>query len=194
MTKVPQNDEELWRNILAGDSKAFTAFYDRYWLQMYKAALHYLKDAAAGEDVVQEIFITIWSKRQTLEIKNFAAYLNSATRYEVYRRLKVAKQSILEFHEEVITKSSVVYNEGYQKLNETDNSNIIDQCLKDLPKRSREIFYMSKVNQLTNTEIAEQLGITKHTVENQLARALKHFKLNLSRLTIIIYCLTSFFK
>nr|WP_067061614.1 sigma-70 family RNA polymerase sigma factor [Mucilaginibacter sp. L294] len=188
MARASLNDDELWRNIVAGDNESFAIIYDRYWLRMYKAALHYLRDVYASEEVVQEVFLIIWNKRQTLDIKNFAAYLNSSTRYEVYRRLKASKNAFLEFHEGK-TACAVVYNEGYEKLNEADNNNLLDDCLKDLPKRCREIFYLSKFRQLSNTEIAEQLGINKHTVENQLAIAIKHLKINFSRIAILVLLL-----
>ncbi|MBE9586649.1 sigma-70 family RNA polymerase sigma factor [Mucilaginibacter sp. JRF] len=189
MAKIFRSDEDLWHDILAGDDRAFAEFYDRYWLRMYKAALYYLKDADASEEVVQEVFVLIWNKRHTLDIKNFAAYLNSSTRYEVYRRLKAAKSIFIELDESKISPLSVVYNKGDEKLNETDSTNILNECLQELPKRCREIFYMSKVKQLTNTEIAEQLGISKHTVENQLAVALKYLRVNLSKIAVLVLLL-----
>lgn len=185
MTKASQSDEELWSSILGGDNRSFAIFYDRYWLRMYKAALYYLGDADASEEVVQEVFVTIWEKRRKLNIRNFSAYLNSSTRYEVYRRLKTTKQSFLELHERRIACSPVVYNEGYEKLNETDTTKLLHEYLQDLPKRCREIYYMSKLKDLSNTEIADRLGISKHTVENQLAIALKHLKLNFSKIVTL---------
>src|ERR1700761_5345984 len=184
-TKTSLSDEELWRNIAAGDDRSFAMFYERYWLRMYKAALYYLRDKDASEEVVQEVFVLIWNKRKTLDIKNFAGYLNSTTRYEVFRKMKAAKNSFLEFHENCPSPANVAYNYGYEKLTELDNSNILDDCLKELPKRCREIFYLSKVQQLSNNEIAEQLGISKHTVENQLTIALKHLKINFSNVAIL---------
>lgn len=185
MTKTSLSDEELWRGIVAGDNRSFAMFYERYWLRMYKAALYYLRDRDASEEVVQEVFVLIWNKRETLDIKNFACYLNATTRYEVFRRMKAAKHSFLEFHENCPAPKNVAYNYGYEKLNELDNTNLLDDCLKDLPKRCREIFYLSKVQQLSNNEIADQLGVSKHTVENQLAIALKHVKINFSKVAIL---------
>lgn len=185
MTNASLSDEELWYSILAGDERAFARFYDRYWLRMYKAALYYLRDKDLSEEVVQEVFVLIWNKRHTLDIKNFAAYLNTTTRYEVFRKLKAAKRSFLEFHENCPSPQNVAYNYGYERLNDIDNSNVLDDCLKNLPKRCKEIFYLSKIQQLTNTEIAEQLGISKHTVENQLAIALRHLKVNFVEAAIL---------
>lgn len=185
MEKSSLRDEELWQKIVAGDNRAFSIFYDRYWLRMYKAAIYYLKDSNGAEEVVQEVFLQIWTKKETLEIHNFTAYLNSSTRYEVFRRIKVAKRSLLISQKE-IAEVITVYNEGDYRLNEIDNINLLNDCLKHLPNRCREIFYLSKDQQLTNKEISEKLGISKHTVENQLAIALKHVKVNLSRIAILL--------
>lgn len=181
------SDEEttLWRNILAGDDRSFALFYDRYWLRMYKAAMYYLKDKSASEEVVQEVFLTIWKKRETLDVKNFAAYLNATTRYEVFRRLKTARRPFLVFNEDISPAKNVDYNYGYVRLDEADNTHALEDCLKDLPKRCREIFYLSKIKQLSNGEIAAQLGVSKHTVENQLAIALKHLKVNFVRVALL---------
>ncbi|UOE50603.1 sigma-70 family RNA polymerase sigma factor [Mucilaginibacter sp. SMC90] len=184
MAKASLSDEELWQRITAGDGRSFALFYDRYWLRMYKAALFYLKDTSASEEVVQEVFVIIWNKRQTLNINNFAAYLNSVTRYEVYRRLKMAKHSLIDFYEEFPATGAVVYNMGYERLTELDHEFMMQECLKELPKRCREIFQMSKMQHLSNTEIASLLEISKHTVENQLAIATKHLKQNIDKVAI----------
>ncbi len=184
-SKTSLSDQELWQNIRAGDHRSFTLFYDRYWLRMYKAALYYLKDKDASEEIVQEVFVLIWNKRETLGINNFSSYLNSATRYEVFRKLKLAKRSLVEYLEDYPTPETAVYNFGYEKLNEMDHNHFLENCLKDLPKRCREVFYLSKIEQLSNTEIAEKLGINKHTVENQLTIALRHVKVNFSKVAIL---------
>lgn len=190
MIKTSLSDEELWSNILAGDDRSFAAFYDRYWLRMYKTALYYLRDKNASEEVVQEVFLLIWNKRETLDVRNFAAYLNMTTRYEVFRKMRSAKQSVIKFHEYYPQQHSIDYNHGYERLNEIDSNHALDDCLKSLPKRCREIFYLSKIKQLNNAEIAEQLDISKHTVENQLAIALKHLKVNFTQITLTAFLLT----
>ena len=187
MGKSALSDEELWYYVANGDDKAFGLLYDRYWLQLYKAALYFLKDRTAAEEVVQEVFVLIWSKRSALNIQNFAAYLNATTRYEVYRKLEAAKQSILEYREDCPPPENVAHNKGYEKLMEIDRTNALAACLKDLPKRCRDIYYLSKIENLSNTEIADRLGISKHTVENQLAIAVKHVRLNFGKVVLLYH-------
>ncbi|OOQ58776.1 RNA polymerase sigma factor [Mucilaginibacter pedocola] len=193
MCKILLTDEELWQQVQADDHRAFGLLYDRYWLRLYKAAAHYIKDQGLCEEVVQEVFVCIWKKRESLDIRNFGHYLNSCTRYEVYRRAKAAKLLLLESidndgHE--YAEYGSVNNLGYEKLAVSDNQSILEACLKSLPKRCTEIFYLSKFRDLSNTEIAEQLNISKHTVENQLSVAVKHVKTNFHKISILLALLS----
>jgi RNA polymerase sigma-70 factor (ECF subfamily) len=189
MSKVLLTDEELWEDIRAGNCRAFAQFYDRYWLRLYKAACYYLKDKELCEEIVQEVFVSIWKKRDSLNIRNFSQYLNSCTRYEVYRKMKTVKLSItqaIDAEVEDLARFGIENNKGDDRLTEIDNYSILNECLTALPKRSKEIFYMSKFSQLSNAEIAEQLGISKHTVENQLAIALRHVRVNFHKIALLI--------
>lgn len=186
MTQKTVSDQELWSAISIDDSKAFAALYDRYWLRLYKTASYYIKDGDACEEIVHDVFIIIWNKRKSLQINSFCSYLNTVTRYEVFRHIKIAKMSKLEYwesYEEECTNQ--VFNLGQLKLNESDFKNTLDDYLHQLPKRCRQIFHMSKIQHLSNDEIARELGISKHTVENQLAYALKYLRTSIKDLSIL---------
>lgn len=181
------SDQELWEAILKEDSQAFAMLYNRYWLRLYKTASHYIKDDNACEEIVHDVFLIIWNKRRWLKIEHFASYLNATTRYEVFRYIKATKLSKLEYNESYVEDaSSPVFNLGQAKLNELDIEHLLNGHLKELPKRCREIFYMSKIRQLSNDEIAKELGISKHTVENQLSYALKQLKVSMKDLPIMM--------
>jgi len=186
------SDLELWNKILDGDTKAFAALYDKYWLRIYKTANHYLKNDAICEEIVHDVFIIIWNKRNTLTINNLGSYLNAIARYEVYRHIKTVKLTKVAYDENYAAFSEdLVFNLGEERLQESDFAEEVEESLQKLPKRCRQIFYMSKIQHLTNYEIASALGISKHTVENQLAYALKHLRQTLtgglSILTILVH-------
>lgn len=180
------SDDELWDAILKDDSQAFAFLYDRYWLRLYKTAAHYIKDADACEEIVHDVFILIWNKRKSLKIDHFSSYLNAITRYEVFRHIKVLKTVKLEYTENYEEKSTnPVFNLGQLRLNESDFRTTIDGYLQRLPKRCRQIFYMSKIQHLSNDEIATELGISKHTVENQLTYALKYLRMSIKDYAVL---------
>lgn len=187
MLNVNLSDHELWEAILNDDSKAFSMLYDRYWLRLYKTACHYINDTDVCEEIVHDVFIIIWNKRMSLKIEHFASYLNAITRYEVFRHIKITRLSKLEYNENYAENlTGLAVNLGQIKLSEQDCEYMLKEYLRELPKRCREIFYMSKIQQLNNEEIAKRLGITKHTVENQLTFALKHLKTSIKDLFILL--------
>lgn len=186
MTKVALTDDELWRNVAADDQQSFDILYSRYWLKIYKTALVHLKDINTSEEVVHDVFMLLWNKRKHLAIHNIKAYLIATTRYEVYRKMKVVNKNMVDFYEECPSSGKVVFNEGYEKINTSDYSTEVEQCLQNLPKRCREIYYLSRVELLNNGQIAERLDISKHTVENQLATALKQLRIYFSKAAIFV--------
>ena len=79
------SDTELWEAIRADDEKAFAELFYKYSPRIFMAAFKQLKDEEVAQHIVNKIFISLWSKRLTLEINSFEAYLTSAARYHVYK-------------------------------------------------------------------------------------------------------------
>ena len=181
MNSKAHHDQEVWVRIQSNDAAAFAELYDSYWLRLYKTALHYTNDKSISEDIVQDVFVMIWDRRHHLHIEHFSHYLTAATRYEVFRYLK--KTAALQLNLEAATAEKFLQpatNLGAARLHEMDQERHLNDLLQTLPNRCREIFQLSKKMQLSNEEIAIKLGISKHTVENQLAMASKQLKLLLS--------------
>ena len=87
------NDDELTLLLHKGDEAAFTQIYNCYWDKLYFIAYKLLKDTNAAEEIVQEVFLMIWKKRDSLNIKSLTQYLAAMTRYAVYRYLAKDKQN-----------------------------------------------------------------------------------------------------
>lgn len=172
-------DEELYRVVRLGDRKAFNLLYERYWELVYKKAFSYLRDVEAAGEITNDIFLNIWLKREVLEIITFQNYLTAAARYRVYNHLKAKRHLAL------------TYVEDYEALNEKQavsaqedpfsSSEIymqVNRLLEHLPKRCKEIFLLSRIKHLSNSEIAAKLAISKRSVENQISIAVKHIRSN----------------
>lgn len=171
------SDNELWNAIVNDDAQAFAALYNRHWKKLYKTACHYLKNQDAAEQVLHDAFVTLWTRRKFLKIENFSSYIFITTKYQVFKHLKAAKISIVDYIENYDEAPAAVhYNEGEKRLDYKDFETQLDQYLLGVPKRCKEIFWLSRVEHLSNDEIADQLGISKRTVENQITYALKHLR------------------
>ena len=171
-------DSDLWEAILHDNTKAFETLFERYWSDVYSTAFSYLKDKDACSEIVQDIFINIWQKRYEFKINCFKNYLTSAARFHVYKHLRAKKASAILYVENYdgikIQSPSISYADANMAYLELEQS--VETSLHHLPKRCREIFILSRMNNLTNDEIAQQLGISKRTVENQLTHALRFLR------------------
>ncbi|QTE38579.1 sigma-70 family RNA polymerase sigma factor [Mucilaginibacter gossypii] len=178
MNHTQQSDEDIFAAVKRNDKKAFTLLYDRYWELVYKKAFSYLHDTDTCMGIVNDIFVNIWEKRDALKIITFKNYLTSSARYRVYNAIKASNTSPVKYvaDYEKLDDLSVVYNQAETSFEVNELSTDLDKLLDKLPSRCKEIFLLSRVNQLSNTEIAERLSISKRAVENQISLAVKHLK------------------
>ena len=181
------NERELREAIKFGDQKAFKILFDRYFPTLIATASHYLQDENECENIVQDIFLNIWLKREVLEIRDFKSYLKAAARYHVYKviRSKNLAGSVIFTDENLENESVYAINSGEEWLNVSALKTQISGYLRMLPKRCREIFLMSREENLTNSEIAEKLNISKRSVENQITAALHHLRVNIKNYLFI---------
>ncbi len=172
-------DLELWDGVVSDNSNAFALLYDRYWKKLYQTVRYYLKDAAAAEEITHDVFVSLWEKRKSSRIQHFQHYIQAATRYHVYKYLRDAKINCVEYLDQFPEMDTTpVYNIAAEKLIYENMESQLANLLQDLPRRCQEIFWLSRVNHLSNQEIADKLHISKRTVENQITIALKALRVS----------------
>ncbi|WP_316839026.1 RNA polymerase sigma-70 factor [Pedobacter gandavensis] len=181
MTRRIPSDQELWGKIQQENSKAFDLLFERYWEKIYSTCYGYLKNEEACKEIVHNIFLNIWQKRETLEVVSFSHYLTSAARYQVYKVIRKEKLNPIQLIEDYdqVPHLNWVRNQGEEKMRDEEISRNLEDVLNTLPKRCKEVFILSRIKNLSNDEIARQLGISKRSVENQLTQALKVLRLAL---------------
>jgi len=171
------SDLELWNKTVLDDPGAFARLYDRHWASLFKTASHYSQDQNLAEEIVHDVFVTLWQRRKFLTINNFGNYISISTRYQILRKIKSGKISPIRYVENYNeTAYEEINSHLTEKISQSDFEIELKSLLNGLPKRCCEIFFLSRVNQLSNTEIAEAFGISKPTVENQITHALKHLR------------------
>lgn len=173
------SDNDLWLAVIQDDKGSFTELYNRYWSTLYQSANRFLNDKELAEQVLHDVFVILWQRRKHLTIHSFPQYIHAATRYHVYKILKSQKSSpiiYIDAYNEANHEVSSLYNDAEERLATVDLNKELKVCLNNLPKRCQQIFYMSRMDHLSNNEIAEQLGISKRSVENQLTFALKYLR------------------
>ncbi len=179
MPDTNYTDQELISSISKGDEVAFGIFYTRYWSDLYKFAFFILKEKDACKDVLQDVFVWVWEHKQGLVIQSPKSYLKTAVKYKIANYIRSGKIRDV-FFEEVAKVDFESLLPGVNELAEVKELNTIIQItIADLPIKCQEIFRLSRECNLSNREIAEQLGISVKTVENQITIALHRIRTNI---------------
>lgn len=183
-------DSVLLQFIRDDDEKAFSQLFYRYNRLIYLKAHSYIRDEEVCEQIVHDIFLSLWTNRKTVQINAVKGYLTAAARYQVYKHIAATKIIPIDYKADVEELSSrTVSNTGYERLTTTDLDTELHSSLDNLPKRCREIFLMSRKQTLSNEEIAGRLGISKRSVENQITFALKHLRGALKHISVVVMLL-----
>jgi len=181
------SDENLLVLMKGGDSDSFNKLFDRYWERLYAVVFSVCSDREVCSEIVHDIFLNLWLKREKLQINNFKAYILASARYHVYRHVKSLKKQSLEYHEDLEFSGLSVDNEGELNLRYLELEKNVDRQLDELPGRCREIYTLSRREQLSNDEIASRLDISKRTVENQLTYALRHLRFSMKHFLQVLF-------
>lgn len=172
-------DAELAAQLKADDRQAFTEIYERFQGLMYVYARKISQNKDEAEDLVQEVFISLWDKRHTLQLhSSLRFYLYSAVRYRFinlldHKRVRTTYaasfQGFIDRGEEQID----------QYIREKEFKTLIEKEVALLPEKMREVFVLSRQQGLSNKEIAQRLNITEKTARNQVNNALKNLRVKL---------------
>ncbi len=182
---VVYNDMELLRAMASGDKNALVLLYHRYWQRLFLAAHNVLKDKAACEDIVQEAFLQLWQRRETLQVHtSLEAYLFSTIRYSVFHYIKKERARAGVFEQ----LTSRLYNATPEEIVTEKNIRVrVADVVEALPDKCREVYRLSREEQLSHREIADRLNISTKTVENQLTIALKKIRFTMARIAGIFF-------
>lgn len=159
-----------------GDRDLFNELYVRYWEKLFLVANRHLKDAVAAEDVVHDVFLSLWSNRKKVAIHQMENYLVTAVKYQVLMQIK-KKAYALKYSRDVTMNN---YPELVPEIsNVVHNRKILELVYKEidlLPEKCKLIFQYSREEGMTSKEIAQILKISKKTVDNQIHKALDRLK------------------
>lgn len=171
------NKLELVRNLQSGDPNAYSLLYDYYWENLYVQAFKRVRDEDVAKDMVQNVFINIWQRHQTLDITSeLDHYLNAAVKFQVFnyfRSEKVKDQLMDQTLQRFQTTATIDDLEGYFQLEK-----LIAKEIDLLPDKMKEA-YLLKAAKHSTAEIAKQLNLKEQTVSNHLSEALRRIRIKL---------------
>ena len=175
------NEESiLLKKIKSSDKKAFKKIFYNYHDSLFRFVLYKTQDADIAEDITQETFLRVWKTRSKLQPnKSFfslIARISTNLCYDHFRHIEVRKR-----HESTIPTNSKSHYDNPESITLANSlEKQIQQIVNNkLPEKCRHVFILSRIEGLSNTDIAESLDISIRTVENQIYRAIKILKKNL---------------
>ena len=163
--------------MIEGDVDSFKYFFDRYYHDLCNFVHVYLHDQALAEEIVQDIFVHFWENKEKLRITtSVKSFLFSASKFKSISLLRDTRNK--ERAVAAIGKAgpSFVAEPDSSFTDAEELKRILDKAVGQLAPRCREIFLLSKKEELSNKAIAERMGVSVKTVENQMTIALKRLR------------------
>ncbi|KAA3638420.1 MAG: RNA polymerase sigma-70 factor [Bacteroidetes bacterium] len=177
-------DAELIALLRTDDERAVEFLFREHYDYLCGAVYRVLPRAEAVEDLVQEVFFELWRKRHKLQINtSFRAYLRKAAVNKTLNYIR--DQRIKTIDVEKAPEPSSRHTEVTEALEGKELQQKIDDAIDELPERCRMVFVLSRFEEKSYKEIAEELDISVKTVENQISKALKHLRQALNFLGVV---------
>ncbi|EDM36918.1 putative RNA polymerase ECF-type sigma factor [Pedobacter sp. BAL39] len=173
------SDQELTAQLRLGSRNAFNEIYFRHSEYLYRFAFNIIKDEDECTDAIQDVFIWLWSNKEKIQVTSLKGYLCAAVKYKLSRVIQSSKRR----SEILAQRPEIEMTAANDPMEIRELEQAIDDFIETLPPKARKIFEMSRKEYLSNKEIAEKLGISTKTVENQMTITLKKLKENLGKMS-----------
>ena len=170
---MQQSSTAIVRSLAPRGEAAFELLFKTHFRGLHGYAVTILKDERMGEEIVQNVFYKLWEKRELIEIETSPkAYLYKAVYHDCLNYIKHKK--VRSAHAMHVVRHS---NDGVEntsgKLLQNELNVHIHAAMNELPEQCRTIFHMSRFEGLKYQEIADVMGLSIKTIENQMGKALR---------------------
>lgn len=189
-TLKKSTNQQLQSLLKEGNESAFNEIYNRYWKALYAYAFRIYTDEKICEDIVQDVFISLWNKAKTTEISNIEGYLFRAIKYKITTYIRDLK--FTSSHIEVLQNIAVPATSSEKNIEYIEFEKRVFSEIDKLTPKCKTVFTLSRFDQLSNSEISEQLNISIRTVEKHISDALKELKSSLKTNYIIWFVISMF--
>lgn len=174
------DDLVLVKLMKGGNIVAFQKIYDCYWKQLFAYTYNRLHSREASEEVVQDVFFSLWEKRESINItSSLSAYLYGATKNRLLNELRSEKIRKAYASDYAAFSKHLYDNSNAEHQDVRDLEHSVELKISELPKQCQSVFRLSRQEYIPIKNIAERLNISTKTVENYLTQALKHIRTSL---------------
>lgn len=174
--KIVHNETALVLAMQEGNEEAFTALYLHYSPQLYLNILQMVRDPIVAEEVIQELFIKLWQKRENKSLnENFAGYLYRSAQnlvHDFFRKLQRDQMLLNQFR----VLAEINYTSVDEALNDQRYTHVIEKAIDNLSPQQKRVYTLVKVEGFTYKKAAEIMGISHLTVKEYLVSANKSIR------------------
>jgi RNA polymerase sigma-70 factor, ECF subfamily len=185
------SNQQLIDGIQKGDIAAFEILYKKYYIFLYLIAEHIARNPSDAEEIVSDVFVKLWNIREKIDITtSIKAYLvkavhNTSINYIERYKMRNKLTDSLDNDDYRLLAWDSDYPLG--QLYEKEIIDILDNGVKSLPDACRQIFILSRNDDMKYSEIADKLGISINTVKTQVKIALARLRENLKDYMMILF-------
>jgi len=171
-------DKLLLLKLKEGNKEAFDVLYERYWQRIYAAAFKRMQDPYLAQDMTQDVFLQLWLKREYNNIENLSAYLHTSVRNMIFNWME--RERNFTALPELFLHLKVSMEEADAGILLKEFMQAYEALIATLAPSQQVIFRMRYQQDLSTSEIAEQLDISRKTVQNQLTRSVAQLRASLT--------------
>lgn len=169
------SEEEIIASLKDGNELAFKRIFDTYYRPLTLFALKYVGDIEESKEIVQEFFIRLWSRREKIAFGfSVKGYLYQAVRNACLNQIESRK--VFERKTRDYAPPQFSNDDPFQKMIAAEQEERLMSAIDQLPEKCKQIFFMSRMQNLSNQDIAGQLDLSVKTVEAQITIALKRLR------------------
>ena len=179
-------DQELWLLIRKGDEIAYKELYFRYFDVLFAAILQRTGDRQEAEDILQDVFLTIWEKRAEIELREkLFSYLYSIMRFKVIRSLK--QKTLSERHLSALKLLTDEASDHKIPLERDEREVLLEQTSGQLAGQLKKVYSLKYDAGMSISDIADHLELSHHTVKNHLKAIHKVFRQAAGKLSSFLF-------
>lgn len=190
------NEKTLLKKIAVGDDHAFRELFNLYKERFYAVALKMTRSDEVAEDIVQDVFMNIWTKRESImNVENPSSYFFTCVYrrvYQHYRKIALEKKLL-----QAVSSGKESVNTTEEMILAHESENLVFQAIAKLPPQQQLVFKLSKQEGLSREDIACRLNVSPNTVKNHLSSAIKFIQVFLRNsvvtFLIIFWLLKNYF-
>lgn len=185
------SDQELLEAIRHDDQKAFRELFDRYWRKVHAMAYARVRSKVLTEEIVQDLFVSLWDKRATQHVKHLPSYFFQAVKFKVlnYLESRIVQEKYWNYYKRFLPQKEDATDSAVEF---DDLMDALEKGMGELPEKSKRVFKLHRFEGLSVPEIAGVLNISEKAIQYHLTQSVKKLRVHLKNYVLSIALLLEY--